>query len=81
MQRLNNEKQKITGGTSQRSCYRVNTARNTKAENIQLINTSICVTNTYVKEAKDRSKESKHNFYESETHFEQFSIDVTHEAR
>ena len=42
-QGLNNEKQKIVRGASQRVCSRVNTARNTHAEELQRINTEISV--------------------------------------
>ena len=70
VQGLNNNKQKITGGTSQRGRYRVNTPRNTNHEDIQRINTAISVAREYLKKAKDSNEELKKIFDEYETHFE-----------
>ena len=49
VQGLNNNKQKIKGGTPQRGHSRFNTVINTNAEELQHINTSISVTNEYLK--------------------------------
>ena len=43
VQGLNNYKQKIMGGTSQRGCSRFNTATNTNSEDLQRINIEISV--------------------------------------
>ena len=52
VQGLNNNKQKITGGTPQRGIPRVNTARNTNAKELQCINTSISVAKGFLKRPK-----------------------------
>ena len=75
-----NKKKKITGGTSQRSRSRVNTARNTNAEELQRINTEIYVAKEYLKNSKDRNEELNKSFDEAATHLEHFRIEFPHQT-